>query len=103
MVVMTPLFSNSKYFGIDGASCTGGSGLLQQCVCVWRSGLKEVPRGPFHHRAFEEIRICGAEELHRVGEQEVAQVSFADEPILDQLVCLAQHFGHVHHVEMSNI
>src|SRR2546422_7258035 len=57
----------------------------------------------FDHRAAEEIRVHLAPEAHGVGEHEVLEVVVVDEAVLDQLVRLRHHVGHVGHVEVADV
>src|SRR5437879_648613 len=57
----------------------------------------------FDHRAAEEVRVHLAPEAHGVGEHEVLEVMVVDEAVLDQLVRLRHHLGHVGHVEVADV
>src|SRR2546428_7132689 len=57
----------------------------------------------FDHRAAEEVRVHLAPEAHGVGEHEVLEVVVVDEAVLDQLVRLRHHLGHVGHVEVADV
>src|SRR5215469_4891895 len=101
MVVTTPLFSKRKYFGIDSSHSPALAVHYRDALAS--GGPEKVPHCPFHRRAFEEMRICAAEEPRRIGKQEVAQIRITDQPVLYQLIRFPEDLGHVHHIEMPDI
>src|SRR6187402_2420553 len=59
-------------------------------------GLRQhLGGGLFDRGALEEVGVDLAPEAHRVAEHEVAEVVVAEQPVLDQLVGLGHHRGHV--------
>src|SRR6266542_82790 len=56
-----------------------------------------------HHRALEEIGIHRGVQTGGIAEDELAQLGLGDEAVLDHLVGLLEHLGHVDHVEMTNV
>ena len=57
----------------------------------------------FNRRALEEMRIVGRPQPHRIGEDEVAEVSISDQSFLDQFVCFVQYSSHILNIEMTNV
>src|SRR5689334_16387691 len=55
------------------------------------------------HGALEEVRVERGVQTQRVGEEELAELVRVDQPVLDQLVGLLQHPGHVHDVEVAHV
>src|SRR5713226_7267803 len=53
--------------------------------------------------AFEEIRGDPHQVLHRIDEDKIAELIFADQPPLNQLVGLLEDVAHVRHVPMADI
>src|SRR4030095_8139079 len=69
-----------------------------------RGRLREhIGRGLLDRGALEEVRVDLAPEAHRVAEHEVPEVLVGEQPVLDELVGLGHHRGHVRHVEVADV
>src|SRR5215469_5709193 len=55
------------------------------------------------YRALEEVWIHLAPKAHGVREGEVSEVAVVEQSVLDQLVRLRHHFGHVGDIEMADV
>src|SRR5438552_13700353 len=56
-----------------------------------------------HHSSREEPRIHTGIERDRVGEDEIPEVLFRDQALLDQLIGFFYNFSHIRHIPVADV